>query len=183
MLYNRPMTNSPGLARLALALCAATSAGSAGCRCGANAGDAGPESGLMLASTNTIVSVASDVAGIEQLHLEMVLADVQLMEGECDYVGNMYDGFVPAISAGEIDLSCPTGLNCPTFHLNWAGAETSSSLGGMRFSGIGDINCQVNIMIEALGAGGAVVATGYTEDAFAFYGVNSGPRSLTMLAP
>ncbi|HEV8323965.1 MAG TPA: hypothetical protein VG389_20280 [Myxococcota bacterium] len=164
---------------LMLAALAAAAAG--GCHCGEGDTDAASDAGPMLLSTNTLVAVTSAVPGVDQLHITMVLSTPS-MGGECPLMGAQYEGDVPEILAGAtLDLSCPNNPNnCPTFFINWAGTDGVATLGGMHVGGVADISCQLNMVIDAYSAG-SLVATGTTSDAFVFYGVTSGPRSVTVL--
>ncbi|HEV8322508.1 MAG TPA: hypothetical protein VG389_12910 [Myxococcota bacterium] len=161
-------------------------AGAAGCRCNpeetdAGTGDGGPD----LLPTATKIAVVSTVTGIEQLHVTVSPIDLPNMGGPCAYQGNSYEGLVPAISVGPLDLTCADTTNpdsCVTFHIAWAGAvPTVSDLGAMDVTGVGEINCRLIVDIEGLGTGGAVLATGTTMDAYAFYGITTGPMGYITL--
>jgi len=167
-LYNPRMLHLRAGALVGLALLFGS-----GCRCNGDESDAGVDGGIMLASTNSIVPVTSTVTGILQLHITATLEDIG-GANPCQYLGNVYEGYVPMITTTtELDLSCPNDPNdCPTFFINWTGTPTSASLGGFSVSGIGNVNCQVALVVEGLGAGMAVLATGMTNNAFAQYNVN-----------
>lgn len=167
----------------AFALAAVTAGSASGCDCQGEASDSGVDSGPVLLPTVTVVAIASSLTNIAQLHV--IATTLPPAMGEpCNYEGMMYEGWIPEIVAGGVlDASCPNDpFGCPTFYIHWTGPDlTSTPLGGFSVTGIGEISCQIDVYIEALDALGAVLSSATTNDAYAFYGVSNGPRSIVYL--
>jgi len=151
-----------------------------GCRCGGGDSDGGlGDASNMLLATNSVVGVTSTVTGIEQLHVIVQPVDLPNMGGTCAYSGETYEGYVPAVTVGEIDLSAAVN----TFGIHWTGTgEATTDIGSFDVSGVGQINCMIGVTVEALGTGGTVVAMGGSGNTvFAFYGISDGPRLPTII--